>query len=215
MECDGTPVLAIIDTGSQLNIAHKKTWKNILSRPMDLSKSITMNDANREEGVLQGFVPNVPLTCGNVLTHANIFIGDKAPFDLLLGRPWQRGNFVSIDERIDGTYLLFKDQNLRVQYEILVTPDPSLANREAEIIEYLSKTHAHQSVHSYYTQIPEIQDRYDLERNNDSSDSNDSMPELREISSSDEEDHLSESEDSEALTFPHVWRNIWKKLTCL
>ncbi|KAF7794900.1 hypothetical protein EIP86_006043, partial [Pleurotus ostreatoroseus] len=186
MECDGIPITAIVDTGSQLNIAHKKTWKQILSRPMDLSKSVTMNDANGGEGVLQGFVPNVPLTCGNVLTHANIFIGDKAPFDLLLGRPWQRGNFVSIDERIDGTYLLFKDQNLRVRYEILVTPDPTLANREAEIIEYLSKTHLNQSNQSFYSELAGTPKGNYLEGEYDSEDSYGSPPELS--SDSDSED---------------------------
>ena len=52
MECDGTPITAIIDTGSQLNIAHKQLWLNALSRPMDVTKRITMGDANGGEGVL-------------------------------------------------------------------------------------------------------------------------------------------------------------------
>ena len=103
MECDGIPILAIIDTGSQLNIAHRKAWLNCLSRPMDVTKKILMGDANGGEGVLSGFVADVPLMCGSVLTYANVYIGNKAPFDLLLGRPWQRGNYISIDERIDGT----------------------------------------------------------------------------------------------------------------
>jgi hypothetical protein len=84
-----------------------------------------MNDANGGEGNLHGIVENVPLNCGGVMTHANLYVGTHVPFDLLLGRPWQRGNFVSIDERRDRTYLLFKDpQNLEeARYEVLVTPD--------------------------------------------------------------------------------------------
>lgn len=63
---------------------------------------------------------------GQVTTQANIFVGEHVPFDLLLGRPWQRGNYISIDERSDGTYLLFKDPtSLDVHYELLVTPDGS------------------------------------------------------------------------------------------
>ena len=88
--------------------------------------------------MLTGFVPNVPIACGDVVTHASIFIGDKVPFDLLLGRPWQRGNFISIDERLEGTYLLFKDQHMRVRYELLVTPDMS-ATHNPEITDYLAR----------------------------------------------------------------------------
>lgn len=153
MACNGTPITAIIDTGSQLNIAHVDTWKNILKCPMDITKSIKMNDANGGEGELHGYLSNVPLSCGKILTSANIYVGNKAPFELLLGRPWQRGNFVSIDERLDGTYLLFKDQNLDVRYEILVTPDMSLTNREADIIDYLSKTRSQQAAESHFAQI--------------------------------------------------------------
>ena len=74
-------------------------------------------------GALRGVVENVPLTCGSVRTVANLYIGESVPFDLLLGRPWQRGNYVSIDERGDGMYLLFKNQDLETQHEIFVAPD--------------------------------------------------------------------------------------------
>lgn len=45
-ECDGIPITAIVDTGSQLNIANKKIWQQALTRPMDITRKITMNDAN-------------------------------------------------------------------------------------------------------------------------------------------------------------------------
>ena len=128
MECDGTPITAIIDTGSQLNIVSKSSWKSVIKRPMDIAKTLSMNDANGGEGTLRGLVQHVPLMCGNVATEANLYVGEHVPFQLLLGRPWQRGNFVSIDERREGTYLLFKDpRNLEVRYEIMVaaeSPDP-------------------------------------------------------------------------------------------
>jgi C4-type Zn-finger protein len=124
MECDGIPVVAIIDTGSQLNIVSKTIWKSVIKRPMDIAKSLAMNDANGGEGILRGLVQHVPLTCGIVSTEANLYVGEHVPFQLLLGRPWQRGNYVSIDERREGTYLLFKDpRTLEVRYEIMVNPE--------------------------------------------------------------------------------------------
>ncbi|CAL1712335.1 unnamed protein product [Somion occarium] len=137
MHCDNVPVDAIIDTGSQLNIAHEQIWKDVLARPMDKGRKISMSDANGGEGMLSGLVPNVPLNCGGVLTHANIYVGTQVPFKLLLGRPWQRGNYVSIDEREDGTYLLFKDKHLNVRHELLVNPEPTNPSLN-EISDYLT-----------------------------------------------------------------------------
>jgi hypothetical protein len=76
-----------------------------------------MNDANRGASQLVGLVANVPLSCGSVETTANLFIGDRLPFDLLLGHPWQRGNFISIDERVDGTYIVFKNPTKEGPYQ--------------------------------------------------------------------------------------------------
>jgi hypothetical protein len=80
-----------------------------------------MNDANGGAGNLKGHISGVSLKCGSVETFANLYVGDAVPFDLLLGRPWQRDNLVTIDERMDGTYLVFKDpDNVEVTYELLV-----------------------------------------------------------------------------------------------
>src|SRR6266436_3453762 len=99
MECDGNSIQAIIDTGSQLNIVSEGACNAKIRRPIDRNNSVSMNDANGGEGNLHGIVENVPLNCGGVMTQANLYVGTHVPFDLLLGRPWQRGNFVSIDER--------------------------------------------------------------------------------------------------------------------
>ncbi|KIM70990.1 hypothetical protein PILCRDRAFT_17523, partial [Piloderma croceum F 1598] len=90
---------------------------------------MSMNDANGGEGKLNGFVENVPLEFGSVLTRANLYVGAHVPFDLLLGRPWQRGNLVSIDELEDGTYLIFKDPGTKEpKHKVLVTPDAIVAD---------------------------------------------------------------------------------------
>jgi hypothetical protein len=99
MEYDGHPITAIIDTRSQLNIVSKAVWKSAIKRPMDIAKTLAMNDTNGGKGILRGLIQHVPLACGQVLTKANLYVGEHVPFQLLLGRPWQQGNFVSIDER--------------------------------------------------------------------------------------------------------------------
>ena len=129
MECDGNSIQGIIDTGSQLNIVNEKICKSRIKRPIDYSATVSMNDANGGEGKLGGIVENVPLDYGSVRTRANLFVGAHVPFDLLLGRPWQRGNFVSIDEQEDGTYLVFKDPNtMEPRHKVLVTPDSIVPN---------------------------------------------------------------------------------------
>jgi hypothetical protein len=134
MQCDGRPIRAIIDTGSQLNIVNKSICDTKIMRPIDNKEKISIADANGGQGKLEGMVANVPLNCGEVLTNANLYVGTHVPFELLLGRPWQRGNFVTIDERRDGTYLLFKDpKNLTPRYEILVSVDQSVPNITYEL----------------------------------------------------------------------------------
>lgn len=74
-----------------------------------MDTSITMNDVNGGEGMLHGFIENVPLDLHSIHTYANFYAGDSIPFNMLLGRPWQRGNRVSIDKDDNSMYLSFKD----------------------------------------------------------------------------------------------------------
>ncbi|KZP22870.1 hypothetical protein FIBSPDRAFT_889991 [Athelia psychrophila] len=41
-----------------------------------------------------------------------------APFEMLLGRPWQRDNLITIDEQISGTYIIFKDAEEEVEIRV-------------------------------------------------------------------------------------------------
>ncbi|KAF4580563.1 hypothetical protein EYR38_003162 [Pleurotus pulmonarius] len=111
---------AVVDSGSQLNIIHAEVYKKCIRLPVDTSKVLTMNDANGGSGELRGYVADVHLTCGSVDTVASLYLGHKAPFNLLLGRPWQRANRVSIEERDEGTYLVFRPRNENTKYELLV-----------------------------------------------------------------------------------------------
>ncbi|KAJ7232610.1 hypothetical protein B0H12DRAFT_1028944, partial [Mycena haematopus] len=107
MEICGRRVVAIVDTGSQLNVVRADIAALVLHRPVDMTRTTAMNDANGGRGELRGFIHDVELTCGGVPTSTGLWVSQNAPFELLLGRPWQRNNLVTIDEREEGTYLVF------------------------------------------------------------------------------------------------------------
>ena len=116
---DGIPITAIIDTGSQLNVVREEVAQKVIGMPIDLTRPITMNDANGGEGVLRGFLEDVKLRCGTIITACDLHVGEQVPFDLLLGRPWQCGNYVSIIEKRNGTYLEFRDVDTdKCQFEV-------------------------------------------------------------------------------------------------
>ncbi|KAI0055250.1 hypothetical protein BV25DRAFT_1773499, partial [Artomyces pyxidatus] len=106
-ECNGIEVPAIVDTGSEINIVSLHSYKNVIRAPLDIRRTVRLGNANGGSKMLRGLVSEVMLRTGGVETPANFFVGESAPFTMLLGRPWQRGNYVSIDERTDGTYLVF------------------------------------------------------------------------------------------------------------
>ncbi|KAJ7231172.1 hypothetical protein B0H12DRAFT_1029628, partial [Mycena haematopus] len=107
MEICGRRVVAIVDTGSQLNVVRADIAALVLHRPVDMTRTTAMNDANGGRGELRGFIHDVELSCGGVPTKTGLWVSQQAPFELLLGRPWQRNNLVTIDEREEGTYLVF------------------------------------------------------------------------------------------------------------
>ncbi|KAL1685252.1 hypothetical protein GGG16DRAFT_66665, partial [Schizophyllum commune] len=110
VRCGGKVINAIVDTGSQLNVMRGALARELLShKPVDISGAISMNDANGGIGRLKGLIEDVELTLdgSNLRTVCDVHIGGHVKFDLLLGRPWQRQNMISIDERDDGTYLEF------------------------------------------------------------------------------------------------------------
>ncbi|TEB18493.1 hypothetical protein FA13DRAFT_1719855 [Coprinellus micaceus] len=120
------PIFAIIDTGSMLNIVDGELADKIISLPIDTAHRPFMKDANGGHSQMRGVIRNADLACGSITTTADLHVSQSSPFNLLLGRPWQRQNFVSIDERVTGTYIVFKDpQTHEPRYEvkaIAVTP---------------------------------------------------------------------------------------------
>jgi hypothetical protein len=119
----GRRVCAIIDTGSQLNIVRANVAKSHLHREINMHQIVNMSDANGGCMQLQGRINDVDLRCGDGLTIADLWVSEITLFTMLLERPWQRGNLVSIDEREEGTYLIFEDWETRLpRFELLVVP---------------------------------------------------------------------------------------------
>ncbi|KAK7055080.1 hypothetical protein R3P38DRAFT_2681368, partial [Favolaschia claudopus] len=123
MDIAGRRTVAIVDTGSQLDVVRADVAALIVHRPVDMTRTTGMNDANGGRGQLRGFIHDVELNCGSVSTRTGLWVSQQAPFELLLGRPWQRNNLVTIDEREEGTYLVFKDRETRQpRYELMAVP---------------------------------------------------------------------------------------------
>ncbi|KZP09656.1 hypothetical protein FIBSPDRAFT_691364, partial [Athelia psychrophila] len=72
-------------------------------------QTMAIADVNGGRGKLIGMVENVPLHCRTVKTLANMYVGSHIPYELILGRPWQKEYQVSIEERKDGTYVSFDE----------------------------------------------------------------------------------------------------------
>jgi len=68
-----------------------------------------------------GEITDVLIKVAQVPTYTSLYVKDDAPFDLLLGQPWQQQNLVTIDKRMDGTYLVFKDPMGQPEFEYKTT----------------------------------------------------------------------------------------------
>jgi dUTP pyrophosphatase len=108
MHCNGEKVKAMLDSGSEVNLADVRTWKSIIQAPMDTNNTIKLHVANGSQGETFGLVEKVVLTCGGAKTTGNFYIGNY-PFQFLLGRPWMTTNGVGIEEELDGTYVTFRN----------------------------------------------------------------------------------------------------------
>lgn len=112
VECGGYRIEAIIDTGSQMNILNKEIWDKHIPLARELLEEAEMLDAGGNVNKLsEGICRKVPLQFASAVTLADLYLKNNVPFHLLLGRPWQRRNRVSIEERADGTYLVLRDRN--------------------------------------------------------------------------------------------------------
>ena len=129
---------------------------------MDVDASLMLCDANGGNGELKGLIPDLAIQIGGLTTHSNFWVSTECPLDILLGRPWQRHNLVSIDKRLDGTYLRFSHVNGRDNrtLEILVQPQEA-KNGNAPLI----SGRRNATTRSYLGMVvePEIRDETEME----------------------------------------------------
>ncbi|KAL0566835.1 hypothetical protein V5O48_015168 [Marasmius crinis-equi] len=167
---NGNVIRAILDSGSMVNVVSSYIFEQYIRLPIDLDKRTVMHDANGGAGELRGAVDKLHLQCGTVDTEGFFYVGEDVPFQMLLGRPWMRGNAVSVDERENGTYIVFKDQHTwKPRYEMLASTIPGkrpmlkvAPRRQAPHIHtYLAGFHTTQS-----SRFEEIVPDSEEERNN-------------------------------------------------
>lgn len=104
----GVKVDAIVDSGSQVDLMSSKLFEQ-LRITINRSRHMTMNGVTGHQSHLLGLCENVEVKCGHVTTFSDLWVGGVLPFTLLLGRPWMKVNCVSIDERPNGTWIVFKE----------------------------------------------------------------------------------------------------------
>jgi len=135
---DGVKFDAIVDSGSQLDLMSTETFEK-LRVPINPSKKIVMNGVNGHPSMLEGLCENTIIRCGGVETISDLWVGGSLPFSLLLGRPWMKANCVSIDERPNGTWIVFKEPEppYALRGEINAAPDysrPGVGNFQGETV---------------------------------------------------------------------------------
>lgn len=57
------------------------------------------------------YIHDLELKLGGLTTTSNYWVTTTCPLDILLGRPWQCQNLVSIDKRLNGTYIPMLQQS--------------------------------------------------------------------------------------------------------
>jgi ATP-dependent Clp protease adapter protein ClpS len=117
------PIRAIIDTGSEMNIISKEVVEEIQpTEPRTLDFKVSMVDANNGRTRMESHYSDICLTIGQKETYADLYVMPKAKFGLILGRPWQSENLVTIDERKNGTWLVLKNDLGEVSMEVPLGP---------------------------------------------------------------------------------------------
>ncbi|HEV7738165.1 MAG TPA: retropepsin-like aspartic protease [Chlamydiales bacterium] len=94
---DVVKVDAILDTGCQVILMRKDVWAR-LRVPLSAQKIMSMESANGTRNFTSGVVPRVKMTVGSVHLWCPIQVVENAPFEMLLGRPFNAiGQTISRD----------------------------------------------------------------------------------------------------------------------
>jgi len=94
--------LGLLDEGSEIVIVQKDLCDE-LGLEVNRKRRMTMQTANRGKEELQGCVEYLELQVGGIKTYAYAFVVQLAPYQLLLGRSWQKGMKLGKIEQADGS----------------------------------------------------------------------------------------------------------------
>lgn len=82
--------LGLLDEGSEIVIVREDLCEE-LGVEINQKRKMTMQTANGGKEEMLGCVEYLELEVGGVKTYAHAYVIQRAPFRLLLGRPWQKG----------------------------------------------------------------------------------------------------------------------------
>ena len=171
-----TVATAIVDTGSQLNLVSERVFmESGLIRTEENIVSVT--SATGEGNTCIGTIPEaeIYLSSGKiVMAGPEIHVIKHAPFQVLLGRPWLTMNRVSIEERKEGTCLVFELDKTR--YVINVSPNPNYANGEGGAAAKKGKTSKKES---YVVLVGEDELVYETDASNEEEETSESEAEAK------------------------------------
>ena len=134
VELNGELIPACLDTGSSISLVHPKVHQKCIRLPVDMNAKMNIITASGEKVELQGCVINVPLNVGGAVCYSDLWIqNEPCPFQLLLGRDWQKTNHIDILEpwNDNETYIVIKPDpgsNFRLKVHYLGSDAPSFHN---------------------------------------------------------------------------------------
>lgn len=107
---------AILDTDSQMNLLHDNLYEDLRGF-VSLTPSIkaTMRGATGKPLELIGGIKDLETKFCGVAMHGDFFLVKNVPFNMLLRRPWMKANKVRTEERNDGTYVVFPDEEGQIR----------------------------------------------------------------------------------------------------
>ena len=108
-KCGKKEIIAILDSGSEVNLLRKNVWDMLQGVPADMSELIVLSDASGGKTILTGYIKDLRLAIGGVVTEGNFWLTETCPPKIILGRGWHRRNLASVVERPEGTYLQFSN----------------------------------------------------------------------------------------------------------
>jgi len=94
--------LGLLDERSEIVIVREDLCKK-LGLEVNKKRKMTIQTANERKEEMQGCVEYLELEVGGVKTYAHAFVVQLAPYQLLLGRLWQKGVKLGKIERADGS----------------------------------------------------------------------------------------------------------------